>query len=665
MVGGPPGRGNEATWRAIEANRASYDSLRPSLGRTERQLRELEAALARAQTELRQLRNVVFAFETSTSWRLTSPLRGLIKSFQSLWPKNGIQDQIEPPVMPAAADDPIISYQDWIDNEERRACDVLLRPSDGRAPVVEPRLGLVLWTGQADGTAIAGMLAATLAHVPASCWVLALCPAAVVAVAEGATAAASRPDIIVEAHQGCSGVVAMALDRLEVDYLCFHDLRDQIAPQALAMVGAVLAEQPQTNLLFADEDWIDPAGQRSQPFFKPDWDPELQRGLDLVGPFGFYRTDLVREFAGSIQPSPAWRYDLASRIAAVSIPERIRHVPAVLCHRAAPSPVGHAASMRGHAADRMRERGIVVQVHPVPGHEEWQRPVYALPQPEPLVSIIVPTRDRPDLLRTCTDGVLNRTEYRRIELLIVDNGTKDAEALALLDALSDDSRVRVLRQPGPFNWSALNNHAAAEATGEVLLLLNNDIAVLRPDWLAVLVTHALQPDVGAVGAKLLYPDGRVQHAGLATDLHGVPRHLFRFAAADDPGPSGLMALARSVWSVTGACLAIRRDLFVEVGGLNEGLPVAYNDVELCLRLTAQGYRIVWTPAAVLEHRELASRPPDHLGPRREQVREELNRLHRDWGQLALYDPYVNFNFDLTEQDVVLHRSPPGARERST
>ncbi len=523
-----------------------------------------------------------------------------------------------------------------------------------------PQLGLALWAGQTDPGVAAGHLAATLAHVPEGCRVLVLCRREGAEAGGRAGVAAGRPDLVIETAAACASGLPLALGRLEADYLCFHDARDRIAPRSFALVGAILAEQPHTNLLFADEDWIDAVGQRSRPFFKPDWDPELQRGLDLAGPFAFYRTDLVRRFAGSIQPSPAWRYDLASRIAAVSIPERIRHVPAILCHRAAPPPAGHAASMRRHAEDRLREQGIEAQVTPVAGHEDWQRVAYALPRPEPLVSIVVPTRDRPDLLRTCTDGVLNRTDYGRVELLLVDNGTEDSDALALLDALSRDPRVRVLRQPGPFNWSALNNHAASHANGEVLVLLNNDIAVLRPDWLAVMVAHVVQPDVGAVGAKLLYPDGRVQHAGLATDLHGVPRHLFRFAAADDPGPSGLMALSRSVWSVTGACLATRRELLVQVGGLNEGLPVAYNDVELCLRLTAQGYRIVWTPDAVLEHRELASRLPDHLGPRREQVREELNRLHRDWGQLALHDPYLNFNFDLTEQRLVLHRSPQAA-----
>lgn len=533
----------------------------------------------------------------------------------------------------------------------------LLRSGEGHAPVTTPRLGVVLWTDETNGEAVGKALAATLAGAPTPCGVLALCPDPALDAAHRARAESLRLDVLIESAATCANVLLAALERLDADYVAFHHLTDRIAPGALGLVTALLAEQPQTDLLFGDEDWIGADGRRTRPFFKPGWDPDLQRGQDLVGPFAFYRTTRLRAYAGAPLAGPAWRYDLASRFAAASLPERIRHVPAILCHRVAPPPAGHGAAMRRHAEEHLRTEGIEAQAQPVEGPGEWQRIIYALPQPAPLVSVIIPTRDRPELLRTCTDGVLNQTDYGRIELLIVDNGTEDAEALVLMQNLSSDSRVRVLRRPGSFNWSALNNHAAEQAQGEILLLLNNDIAVLRPDWMGAMVGHAIQPGVGAVGAKLLYQDGRVQHAGLSTDARGVPLHLFRFAAADDAGPSGLLALARSVWSVTGACLAVRRDLFFEVGGLNESLPVTYNDIDLCLRLTVQGYRTVWTPAALLEHRELASRPPDHVGPRREQVREELNRLLRDWGNLVLHDPYLNPNFDLTDEYLLLHRGP--------
>ena len=405
--------------------------------------------------------------------------------------------------------------------------------------------------------------------------------------------------------------------------------------------------------MFADEDWLDSAGTRVRPFFKPGWDAELQRGRDLVGPLAFLRTALVRQ--ATVSSGAAWRYDLANQVAAATRPDRVRHIPAVLCHRLA-APASDDA-MRTAAAAQLGREGLAGRVEPVFGQSGFHRVVYELPQPEPTVSIIVPTRDRADLLGPCAQGILEQTAYRRLQLLIVDNGTVEPEALALIDRLATDERVVVLRQPGAFNWSALNNAAAARADGDVLVLLNNDIAVLQPDWLTVLVSHAVQADVGAVGAKLLYPDGRVQHAGLTTDEHGIPRHLFRYAPGDAPGAFGELAVAREVWGVTGACLATRRDVFFAVGGLNEALPVAYNDVDFCLRLTACGYRIVWTPWSVLEHRELASRPPDHSPGRKAAVHEERTRLLRDWGSLALRDAFLNPNLRLSDEHPWLYRGP--------
>ena len=610
-------------------------------------MQELEAALAQTQDRLR-------AIETSTVWQLTRSIRTVIETAKRSLRSIPAPKQPSPtPTLRDSVSEPPASYAEWMAREEPAVIAGLLRSGEGHAPIATPRVGLAVWTDDA-GDAVAERLAAMLPHIPPACRLMLLCPAPALASVRQA-AAAERPDLLIEA--GTDPVFPVAMARLDVDYLGFHHLGDRIAPHALALVAVRLAEQPQTDLVFGDEDRLDAAGQRTRPFFKPGWDPELQLGQDLIGPFAFYRTTRLRALAGPHPAGPAWRYDLATRFAASLSADRIQHVPAVLCHRVTPPPPGHAAAMRDHVEAHLRAQGIAARAEPLDGPEAWQRIVYAVPSPEPLVSVIIPTRDRPELLKVSTDGVLNRTEYGRVELLIVDNGSEDPEALALMDALSADTRVRVLRQPGPFNWSALNNHAASHAQGDILLLLNNDIAVLRPDWLRAMVAQAVQPGVGAVGAKLLYQNGRVQHAGITTDLRGVPRHLFRHAGAEDPGPSGLLALARSAWSVTGACLAVRRDLLFAVGGLNEGLPVIYNDVDLCLRLTALGYRIVWTPAAVLEHRELASRPPDHLGARREQVQEELNRLLRDWGNLVRHDCYLNPNLDLTDEQLLFHRGP--------
>ncbi len=411
-------------------------------------------------------------------------------------------------------------------------------------------------------------------------------------------------------------------------------------------MAEMAARCAELDLLFADEDWLDAQGRRSQPFFKPGWDAELQRGRDLVGPFAFYRAALVGEAAPVT--GPAWLYDLANQVAAAAQPQAIHHIPAVLCHRTF-LPPGHAEACRAVAAQRLRKEGVAADIVPIADLPGCNRIVRKVPDPAPTVSIIIPTRDRADLLRVCCDSVLQRTEYPKFEILIVDNGSTELDALALLDRLAADPRVRVLQQPGPFNWSALNNVAAAEAMGSILLLLNNDIAVLNSDWLSVLVAHAVQPGVGAVGAKLLYPDGRVQHAGLTTDSSGIPRHLFRYLAGSDPGAFGMARMAREVWGITGACMAVPRDVFMELGGLNEAFPVAYNDVEFCLRLTARGYRIIWTPWSYLEHYESASRPSDLSEGRREQVMCELERLKRDWGSQILHDRYFNANLKLVDE----------------
>jgi GT2 family glycosyltransferase len=270
-----------------------------------------------------------------------------------------------------------------------------------------------------------------------------------------------------------------------------------------------------------------------------------------------------------------------------------------------------------------------------------------LPAVPPLVSVIVPTRDRAALLAACAEGVLERTDYPAIEFLIVDNGSTEAATHALFSRLRSDPRVRILPAPGPFNYSALNNHAAAEARGEVLLLLNNDIEVMADDWLRELVSHAVRPDVGAVGAKLLYTDGTLQHGGVITGVGGAADHYRLGVAREDTGYFGSLAMVREVAAATGACLALRRSVFEAVGGLDEAnLAVAFNDVDFCLRIRAAGWRILWTPFAELYHLESASRGQDLTAEKAQRFARELGYLRRHWGKVLMRDPFYNPNLEL-------------------
>ncbi len=383
---------------------------------------------------------------------------------------------------------------------------------------------------------------------------------------------------------------------------------------ALLHLRAAMAADPGTDVFYADEDRVAASGERSAPWFKPDWDPDLSQSGDLLGPATVIRRSLLADLGwdGTV-PSPQGLRRLNEKAAGRA--GRIGHVAGVLFHRAV-SPV-------------------------------LLRQITSPPEARPLVSIIMPTRDRAQLLRKAAYGVLQETDYGPIELLILDNGSTQPATRRLLRELATNPRVKILPAPGPFNWSALNNQAADVATGEILVLLNNDVEIIQPGWLAVLVAQALRPEVGAVGAKLLYPNGTLQHAGLTIDPSGCFCHVMRGAAADAPGPFGEMQVTRSVAAVTGACLAIRRAVFLEVGGLEQDtLAVTCNDIDLCLRVRHAGYRVVYAPDAVLIHREAASRGHDASAAQQARVLRERNYLKQHWGAFATQDPYLNANLCL-------------------
>ncbi len=387
------------------------------------------------------------------------------------------------------------------------------------------------------------------------------------------------------------------------------------ADAAVAFARAVTAD-PGVDLLYADEDRLDAQGRRGTPLFKPDWDGDLFTERDLIGCAALVRRSLLREG----EAEDPWR--AALRIAQGG--GRIGHVSSVLFHAVPDAPPQRVA------------------------------PPVAYPSATPLVSVIVPTRDRAALLAACADGILNRTDYQEIEFLIVDNDSRETRTTRLFQRMCLDSRVRVLPYPGAFNWSAMNNHAAKVARGEVLLLLNNDIDVIDPGWLQELVGQALRPEVGAAGAKLLYPDGGVQHAGMTLGNGSFGAHLYRHAARDDPGHGGMLAARRRVSAVTGACLAIRRDVFHDVGGIEEDhLRVTGSDVDLCLRVRAKGLAVICTPHAVLFHRELASRGVDATPEQRARVAAERAYLLERWGAAIETEAFLSPNLTVVEEQLAL------------
>jgi GT2 family glycosyltransferase len=372
---------------------------------------------------------------------------------------------------------------------------------------------------------------------------------------------------------------------------------DILAPDAVAAYQ-VAASRAGGRVIYADDDILGLGGRRTAPHFKPAWNAELFRHFDYLT--GACIVHVAQDELISLSGAN-WATELI---------------------------VG-AADGRGDGDAPVRLPHVL--------HHRRSRPVPKIPaifEPEqstlPKVSIIVPTRNRLDLLRNCLEGI-ERTDYPDLEVIVVDNGSDDPATLDYLANL-DPGRYRVLAAPGPFNFSTLNNRAAKQATGELLCLLNNDIEVLAPDWLAIMARQALRPEVGAVGARLLYPDGRIQHAGVVLGICGGAAHAHRLLHPDDEGYFRRHALPQFVSAVTAACLVVRRKSFKAIGGLDEqNFAVAFNDVDLCMRLNTQGWQSLYEPRATLVHHESVSRGLDRDPVGAARFAGELAALKAAWG----------------------------------
>jgi GT2 family glycosyltransferase len=449
---------------------------------------------------------------------------------------------------------------------------------------------------------------------------------------------------------GAGGVVAAtnaALSMVRGELVAFVGAGDLLSPNALAEVVLRLAREPEADLVYSDEDRCDGSGRRFEPFFKPDWSPDLMRSVNYLRHFAVVRRALL-EAVGGLLPEfgGAQDYDLLLRLSERA--RRIAHVPAVLYHQREVDSVGQGASdagVRALAAHLWRkgEEGTVEQV--APGHYRVRYPVRG----KPLVSLIVPFKDKPELLRTLTTS-LEKTAYTHYELLLVSNNSTKPETFALLDSLTDP-RIRKLTWDHPFNYPAINNFAARQAQGELLLFLNNDIEIIHPDWLDELISQTQRPEVGQVGAKLLFPDGTVQHAGVMVGMTGFAGHPFW--GMPDTGqwtPFGLPDWTRDFLAVTSACVMLRREVFEALHGFDERFIVCGSDVDLGLRTVAMGLRVLYTPHAKLFHHESASRRLDSL------PEEDF------WASFASYrpylrtgDPFYNPNLTLLGPDCSLRR----------
>jgi O-antigen biosynthesis protein len=581
---------------------------------------DLTAELNRAQAAERATAAERDALRSSFSWRAMGPFRRITRALRRL--RRSGREQLTAPMPPAPDLPPGTDYERWLRDYH------ILSEVDRGAIIAHiqrlaelPQISIIIPVDQEAEH----LMPVTLSSIEAQLYTRwEICVVGEASFLDRAKSwlpvGESRIRYASQVGNGIGAVMATAARQVSSPFVTLMVPGDSLSEEALYEVAFALNERPDTDLVYTDEDCIDKAGRRFAPAFKPAWSIDLLLGQNLIGRLAVYRRSLLEN---APQTGGAGEHDLALAVAAVSHASRIRHIPAVLYHRLAQATDVQPLFDRTQPpawteARKAAVESYIASVAPAEAVEiaVWSGKLqrlqvrWPLPEAPPRVSLIVPTRDNPTLLARCAAGLLHRTNYPDVELIIVDNDSRQAGTLELLSRLNEDRRVRVLPYPKAFNYAAINNMAAGEASGEVIVLINDDIEVIEPDWLREMVANAWRPDVGAVGAKLSYGDGRIQHAGVIlgvgehTGRGGIAGHFGHGDEGDEPGYLDQYALAREVSAVTAACMALRREVFTAVGGFDaEHLPVAYNDVDLCLRIREQGLRIIWTPFAALFHLE--------------------------------------------------------------
>ncbi|MBU1623485.1 MAG: glycosyltransferase family 2 protein [Gammaproteobacteria bacterium] len=475
----------------------------------------------------------------------------------------------------------------------------------------------------------------------------------------------ARIKVIIRPENGhISAASNSALELATGEFVALLDHDDELSSHALHFMVQAINHNPSAQILYSDEDKIDEDGKRSDPHFKSNWNPDLFYSQNYISHLGVYRRELLQRIGGfRIGVEGSQDQDLLLRCLPHMKPDEIVHVPKVLYHwRMLEGSTALASGEKTYTTDAgikalrdhfdaLGREGIVVEEGLVPNTYRVRHPI---PQPEPLVSLLIPTRDMLVVLEPCIRSILDKTTYQNYEIIILDNESVEPATQEYFERITaEDSRVKVLPYHQPFNYSAINNFGAEHAMGEVIGLVNNDIEVISPDWLTEMTSHALRPDIGCVGAKLYYDDETIQHAGVIIGLGGVAGHSHKYFPRNASGYFHRLKIIQNLSAVTAACLLVRKSVYQEVGGLEEGLRVAFNDVDFCLKVREAGYRNLWTPYAELYHHESKSRGAENTPEKVARFNGEVEFIKSRWGEVLLNDPCYSPNLTLAREDFSL------------
>ncbi|MGU3493563.1 glycosyltransferase family 2 protein [Xanthobacteraceae bacterium A53D] len=443
------------------------------------------------------------------------------------------------------------------------------------------------------------------------------------------------------------------------------DMRGRLSRDAVAMVRAGFAAHPECQVLYTDEERTDADGQPAEGIFKPAFNRHLLHSTDYISGLCALRTGRLTQIGGARSAAgAAWLYDLLLRACDPLPASGVRHVPRVGFTRTLAMGDGGFPAETAEDAARVLGELTGTEVTASGGRLRAHHPI---PDPPPLVSFIIPTRDRANLLGLAIRSIVALTRYRHFEIVIVDNGSVEPETFALFEeAKALWPATKIVRDDGDFNYPRICNNGVAAAEGSLLCLLNNDIEVVEPGWLDELVSLASLPQTGVVGARLLFPDRSIQHAGVIVGLFAYAGHWFAHAAADAPGYEGRLRSRQNLSAVTGACLMISRACWDAIGPLDaERFAEDCNDIDLCLRAVSAGYELVWSPFSCLIHHESASRGKRRAKAHRERLKAQRARFEARWHSSVLEDPHYNPNLRRKSLYATLARAPDGDRAPRT
>lgn len=537
-------------------------------------------------------------------------------------------------------------YQAWIDRNEPKAGDAAKLRQEALSLRFQPRITILMAVDSGDESSLRAAIESVRQQIYQN-WQL--CVAVNVAAAPAILKILDeclKDDRVNVANlkecKSTSEALNAALALAAGEFAGILGQEDQLAPRALLEAAIFLNDTPDADFIYSDEDKVDQDGSRHEPFFKPGFSPDLLMSMNYIGRLAICSRQLLNNIGGFRDGfQGAEVYDLILRASEQA--SRIARIPKVLYHRReatadaespeSPDVAANEGSIRAlEEALARRDRSGRIELLA----KGTYRVRYQVDD-SPLISIIVPTKNKSRLLRRCLESIEQKSTYGNYEVIVVDNGSTQPSVLNYLGSIREKSRHHVLSFDQPFNYSRLNNFAVENAHGEFLLFLNNDTEVITPEWLEEMAGHAQRTAVGAVGAKLIYTDGRVQHGGIILGIGDIAGHAFYGMKSSEPGYMGLAQVARNCSAVTAACLMIRRSIFEEVGGFDESLAVAFNDIDLCLRLLEKSYVNVYTPYAVLNHYEGKTRGEYY-------PQEDAYYFRRRWsGLLGDCDPFYNPN----------------------